>query len=287
MGTFQVKPTTGFSSRMREKFQRQVHLHKSVVFVEDKSRKYEFVDNNLCWVPESPLIERRQLLHTDERQLRQACRLLCQRIEKGELAPEPMPQFKQRSQSQSQPTAKTQTSSDPPRTKKNNPDIDNINRSASNRPTITNEETQPTLKRSDTTTATNHGSNTTSLPVINEMLRGLESDLEARHNENNAEKKNHSDLHSTSTIIENNLLTSNNPTCRKCSAFEDDASPQHIEKLNHLTSTPTVSDTCTSFEKKSGLMRRLSLLSFGKRKSGNTEKNTNTIPPKNTVVEVK
>lgn len=54
---------------------------------EDRSRYYDFVDTPVNWRPSSPLIERQKLTPVEEVQLRYACKLLCEMIERGEISP--------------------------------------------------------------------------------------------------------------------------------------------------------------------------------------------------------
>jgi hypothetical protein len=196
------------------------------VFVEDKSRKYDFVDNdNTNWTTKSSLVDRQKLQQADESQLRLACKLLSDRIDRGEIAPE-----------------------------------NTTNKNTIEKKTTTTEESLRHYNTTDDSTEEN-ARNRQSMPVISEMLRGLET--KPGEPEITVIPPPQQQQHETTTRDQQKttkLIT-------QISNNDGDNAPQHIEEYDPLTSIATVADSVSLDHRKTGLMRRISFFAFGKRKT--------------------
>lgn len=219
-------------------------MQQSFVFVEDKSRKYDFVDNeNATWTPKSPLVDRQKLHNSDESQLRLACKLLSERIDRGEIVPE---------------TTTTTTTKNKKTT------------------ATTDSQNADSLRHYNTASSENaedKGTKRHSMPVISEMLRGLETGLQE------GESTKH--CGSETTVMPQQQQQTQQKTTRRIKQIQaansdDDNAPQHIEEYDPLTSIPTVpDDDIVSLDRRktssssSNLMRRISFsfFAFGKRKT--------------------
>jgi hypothetical protein len=98
------------------------------------------------------------------------------------------------------------------------------------------------------------------MPVISEMLRGLETGLQEGTEPEIAAIS--PQQHDTTTQQKTTKRITQIPNS------DDDSAPQHIEDYDPLTSIPTVPDDAASLRRKTSLMRRISFFAFGKRKSG-------------------
>lgn len=100
------------------------------------------------------------------------------------------------------------------------------------------------------------------MPVISEMLRGLETGLQEG-----------TEPEIAAISPQQDDTTTQQKTTKRITQIvnsdDDDSAPQHIEEYDPLTSIPTVPDDAVSLDrKKSNIMRRISFFAFGKRKTG-------------------